>query len=155
MLENKWYHVKVLPHRFHLIGHITGFCAQAQKLEQLYQTPSLPLAVPSGERQFLWSNAVVQPRLQPWMWQTESVEGVLRYLPCLIWCSAFGYLLDRQFNHCDVFKFHRFCKLWECRFSSSCYSGYAWISDWHEETQGTTQEAQGCKQTLLTFVHDR
>ena len=34
MLENKWYHVKVLPQRFHLNGHTTGYFAQTQKLEQ-------------------------------------------------------------------------------------------------------------------------
>ena len=45
MLENRWYHVKVLPQRFHFNGHTTGFCARTQKLEQLYQTPLLPLAV--------------------------------------------------------------------------------------------------------------
>ena len=57
MLENKWYHLKVLPQRFHLNGHTTGYFAQTQKLEQLYQTTLLPLAVLSGEGQFqamLW-----------------------------------------------------------------------------------------------------
>jgi len=164
MLENKWYHVKVPPQRFHLNRHTTGYFADSKVRTTLSDS-----ITPSGSAKWwgtvssnalvqarpLWSNAVAQPRLQPRTWQTESVEGVLRYLPCLIWCSAFGYLLDRQFNHCDVFKFHRFCKLWESRFSSRCYSGYAWISDWHQETQSTTQEAQGCKQTLLTFVRDR
>ena len=56
-------------------GHTTGYFAQTQKLEQLYQTTLLPLAVLSGEGQFqamllvqarpLWSNAAAQPRLQP------------------------------------------------------------------------------------------
>ena len=38
-------------------GHTTGYFAQTQKLEQLYQTTLLPLVVLSGEGQFqarLW-----------------------------------------------------------------------------------------------------
>ena len=31
--KNKWYHVKAFAKRFRVIGHITGFIPQTQKLE--------------------------------------------------------------------------------------------------------------------------
>ena len=33
MIKNKWFHAKVLPKRFHLNSHTTGFHPQTQKLD--------------------------------------------------------------------------------------------------------------------------
>ena len=93
MLENKWYHVKVLPQRFHLNGHTRIFCTDSK-----VRTILADSITPSGSAKWwgtvssnalvqakpLWRNAVAQSRLPSRTWQTESVEGVLCYLPCLM-----------------------------------------------------------------------
>ena len=45
ILENKWYHAKVLLKRFHLNGHTIGFHPQTQKLELHYMSLQLTLGV--------------------------------------------------------------------------------------------------------------
>ena len=45
MLKNKWNHVTVLPKRFHLNGHTTGFLPQTKKLELHYMSSKVTLGV--------------------------------------------------------------------------------------------------------------
>ena len=49
LLENKCYHAKVPPKRFHLNGHTVGFCQQTQKLELHYIVP-VSIVDSGGER---------------------------------------------------------------------------------------------------------
>ena len=46
LLNNKWYHAKVLPKRFHFNGHVTiGFGPRTQKLELHFMSPLIDSGV--------------------------------------------------------------------------------------------------------------
>lgn len=46
----------------------------------------------------------------------------------------------------------RFCELRQPIQRPDCHPGHERLSDWHEETEGAAEEAQGCQQALLKEV---
>ena len=46
------------PERFHLNGHIIGFCLQTQQLESPYKTPSSTAAVKGLRKPNIWNYEV-------------------------------------------------------------------------------------------------
>ena len=66
--------MKVQAERFHLSGHIIGFCLQTQKLESHYKTPSSTLAVKGLRSYFYRLYGLVFFVLKPLLGDNEVVK---------------------------------------------------------------------------------